>query len=127
MIGETKTKMSRRTVPIPVGLRDCVIKLRKTDDKFVWEGRINGQPCNPSYFRETFKKYVEMVLGPDEKNRTPHCCRHTYVSQMQALGVDIETIRSLVGHVDIQMTEHYLKVQEKAKQNAITLFDKGFF
>ncbi|MEA4921046.1 MAG: hypothetical protein VB078_09015 [Clostridiaceae bacterium] len=29
---------------------------------------------------------------------TPHSCRHTFVSQMQALGIiDIETIQSIVG------------------------------
>ena len=127
VIGETKSKMSNRTIPVPVGLRECVKKLRDTDNRFVWEKGVPGQPCNPKNFRDHFKKYIEAVLGKDDKNRTPHCCRHTYVSQMQSLGVDIETIRSLVGHVDIEMTEHYLKVQEKAKQNAIKVFDEGFF
>ena len=28
-------------------------------------------------------------------------------SQMQALGVDIQTIQSIVGHADTEMTEHY--------------------
>ena len=30
---------------------------------------------------------------------------------MQALGVDIQTIQSIVGHADTEMTEHYLHVQ----------------
>lgn len=33
---------------------------------------------------------------------TPHSCRHTYVSQLQALGVDMETIQSMVGHADMK-------------------------
>ena len=31
---------------------------------------------------------------------------------MQALGVDIQTIQSIVGHADTEMTEHDLHVQE---------------
>ena len=35
---------------------------------------------------------------------------------MQALGVDIQTIQSIVGHADTEMTEHYLHVQESIRQ-----------
>ena len=49
---------------------------------------------------------------------TPHSCRHTYVSQLQAQGVPLETIQSLVGHADLDMTEHYLHIQENVRQEA---------
>ena len=62
----------------------------------------------------------------DGRLLTPHSCRHTYVSQMQALGVDIQTIQSIVGHADTEMTEHYLHVQESIRQSAIQLFSKAF-
>ena len=58
---------------------------------------------------------------------TPHCCRHTYVSQMQALGVDLATIQSLVGHADVDMTKHYLHVQDPVRLNAISMFNNAFF
>ena len=57
---------------------------------------------------------------------TPHSCRHTYVSQMQTLGVDLATIQSIVGHADISMTQHYLHVQESIRQDAIDRFSKAF-
>ena len=57
---------------------------------------------------------------------TPHSCRHTYVSQMQALGVDLQTIQSIVGHADIDMTQHYLHVQDSIRQNAIGRFAEAF-
>ena len=57
---------------------------------------------------------------------TPHSCRHTYVSQMQALGVDLPTTQSIVGHADIDMTQHYLHVQESIRQNAINKFSNAF-
>lgn len=57
---------------------------------------------------------------------TPHCCRHTYVSQMQALGVDLATIQSIVGHADVDMTKHYLHVQDPVRQAAIEKFAVAF-
>lgn len=44
---------------------------------------------------------------------TPHSCRHTYVSQLQALGVDLSTIQSLVGHVDTDMTQQYQRLHRR--------------
>ena len=38
------------------------------------------------------------------------------------MGVDIQTIQSIVGHADTEMTEHYLPVQESIRQSAIQLF-----
>lgn len=50
---------------------------------------------------------------------TPHSCRHTYITYLQTLGVDVETIRSIVGHADIDMTAHYIHVQEQTRQQAV--------
>ncbi len=47
---------------------------------------------------------------------TPHSCRLTYVSQMQALGVDLATIQSTVGHADLDMTQHYLHVRTRSSK-----------
>ncbi len=45
---------------------------------------------------------------------------------MQALGVDIQTIQSIVGHADTEMTAHDLHVQESIRQSAIRLFSEAF-
>ena len=81
-------------------------------------------PCNPATFRDHFKKALEEI--PSVRVLTPHSCRHTYVSQMQALGVDLATIQSIVGHADVDMTQHYLHVQESIRQDAIARFSKAF-
>ena len=70
--------------------------------------------------------YISKARGMLYQLLTPHSCRHTYVSQMQALGVDIQTIQSIVGHADTEMTEHYLHVQESIRQSAIQLFSEAF-
>ena len=45
---------------------------------------------------------------------------------MQMLGVDLATIQSIVGHADVDMTKHYLHVQEPVKLAAIEKFSSAF-
>jgi len=45
---------------------------------------------------------------------------------MQALGVDLATIQSIVGHADIDMTKHYLHVQREVQEEAIERFSEAF-
>ena len=45
---------------------------------------------------------------------------------MQALGVDLATIQSIVGHADIDMTKHYLHVQRDVQERAIQRFSEMF-
>ncbi len=123
-VGEPKSRDSYRDIPVPPNLRWCAKELRMVTTKFIWEVGKKDTPCNPSYFRNKFKETVSEVEGV--RCLTPHSCRHTYVSQMQALGVDLQTIRSIVGHADIDMTQHYLHVQEGVRQEAIQKFSEAF-
>lgn len=120
-IGAPKSHDSRRVIPIPPKLQICALQLKDTDKKFIWESPIiKGQPCNPSYFAQKYKEAISSVEGV--RVLSPHSCRHTYVSHLQGLGVDIQTIKSIVGHAEIDMTEHYLHVQEPIRKEAATKF-----
>ena len=123
-IGPPKSFDSYRTIPVPEVARYCAINLRQTDKKFIWESGKRDYPCSPGYFRKQYYNALDEIEGV--RKLSPHCCRHTYVSQMQALGVSIETIQSLVGHADIDMTKHYLHVQEPIRQEAIQRFNDAF-
>lgn len=124
VVGLPKSRDSYRTIPVPQSLQWCAVALRQTEKKFVWEERKKDNPCNPSHFRDQFRKALEAI--PEVPLLTPHSCRHTYVSQMQALGVDLSTIQSIVGHADVDMTQHYLHVQESIRLDAIDRFSKAF-
>lgn len=124
VVGRPKSKDSYRDVPVPPNLRKYALALRGTKLMYIWEAGKKDQPCNPSHFRDEFKKAVGKVEGV--RVLTPHSCRHTYVSQMQALGVDLQIIQSIVGHADIDMTTHYLKVQEPVRQSAVEKFSEAF-
>ena len=42
-------------------------------------------------------------------------------------GIHIQTIQSIAGHADTEMTEHYLHVQESIRQSAIQFVQRGVF
>lgn len=124
-IGTPKSYDSYRTIPVPPMTQYCARLLRDTSDRFIWNSpRKADQPCNPSHFADLFRKTLQSMN--DVRVLTPHCCRHTYVSQMQALGVSVETIQSIVGHADLDMTRHYLHVQENIRLEAVDRFSDAF-
>ena len=124
-IGEPKSQDSYRTIPVPENVQYCAKLLREGADQFVWESPKNpGAPCNPSHFSKLFKEAVGSVEGV--RILTPHCCRHTFVSQMQALGVSMETIQSIAGHADMDMTRHYLHVEESVRRDAAQRLGEAF-
>ena len=62
-------------------------------------------------------------LGYPLQEETPHCCRHTYVTMLQASGVPMETIAALTGHADIKTTEGYLHQSAPALARAVEVLN----
>lgn len=123
-VGLPKSQDSYRDIPVPPNVQWCARALRVVDTKFIWEKGKKDTPCNPSSFRDEYYEAISKITGV--RKFSPHSCRHTYVSQMQALGVSLETLKDLVGHAHIDMTTHYLHVQEAPKQEAMRLFAEAF-
>ena len=124
-IGDTKNVSSARIIPVPHVAREAAMELRKVETKYIWEGRIKGKPCNPSYFSDQFKKCLEAVEGIPVL--TPHCCRVSYVSVMQYLGVKMETISKLCGHTTTKITNSsYLRIHDEVFQDAMNRIDQRF-
>lgn len=62
-----------------------------------------------------------------EQTAKPASGKSCTTATKQALGVDLATIQSLVGHADVDMTKHYLHVQDPVRQSAIAKFENAFF
>ena len=68
-------------------------------------------------------KYVKMAKQDHphsyREKVTPHVLRHSRAVHWLKAGIDIVYLRDLMGHVSIQTTEIYAKVDSKAKRDAV--------
>lgn len=78
---------------------------------------------------ETFNRCVDKIgLNEDIEDRrfrvTFHSLRHTYASWLVEAGVDLYTVKELLGHSDFKMTSRYSHLGENTLQSAVRRLEK---
>ena len=103
-----------------------MLSLRDTSKgkTFIWEAGKKGHPCNPSHFRKMFKMAIASVDGV--RALTPHSCRHTFVSMMREMQVDVNILKLFTGHTQLDMVDHYTHVRETECMSAIAKLAAAF-
>jgi site-specific recombinase XerD len=59
-----------------------------------------------------------------KKHITPHKMRSSAATNLAAMGVNIQTIASMLGHENITTTQRYVAVLNEEKKNAVNALDK---
>ena len=125
VLGPPKSKSGFRTIPIPEDARAAAKYLREYGGKdHIWS--LPGR--NPYYSVGAFRRRYYTAIGQVEGVRklTPHCCRHTYVTRLQAKGVPLELIARLAGHSSIATTNDYTHTSMETLSNAVSLLKKEY-
>jgi site-specific recombinase XerD len=98
----------------------------RPDDQPIFVNRY-GEPLGAAGVRFKLKAYIRMAeqCTPSlaKKHVTPHIFRHSMGVAMVAAGVDITVIRSLLGHVSLDMTNHYARANLETKRQALEKVD----
>ncbi len=70
------------------------------------------------------KSFFTALSKSDIKDFHFHDLRHTFASQLVMSGVDINTVRELMGHKDIRMTLRYSHLSPSYKKRAVDILGK---
>ncbi len=107
-----------RFIPINDTLMDALQQLpRRIDTPFVFPGKNGGRLTD---IKKGFLGARERA-GLDDV--TLHTCRHTFASHLVMAGVDLMTVKELLGHKSTKMTERYSHLSPKHKANAVRVLD----
>lgn len=109
--------------PETVAILKALLKRQpKGDQERIFVNRY-GDPLGASGVRFKLRRYVEAaakeIPSLADKRVSPHLFRHTTAVHLVAAGVDITVIRSLLGHADLNTTNHYAQANLETKRRAL--------
>lgn len=104
----------KREVPMNEQVKNALIGVRKHPKSNLIFVKKNGQPYGD--FKKSFLKAMEKS---GIKEFRFHDCRHTFSSHLVMNGVDLNTVRELLGHKSMLMTLRYSHLSPSHKKNAV--------
>jgi len=117
MITAERTKSGKpRTIPLNAALYDELLSLRSLDGRspYVFPNPKTGKPLTT----------VKTAFGAACRRAGIsglrfHDLRHTFGSRLVERGADIETVRSLLGHASIVVTQRYVHSTDERRRTAV--------
>jgi site-specific recombinase XerD len=73
------------------------------------------------------KAFGAVMLAARISDFTWHDLRHTFASKLAMRGVDLLTIKELLGHASVKMTEVYAHLQPDRHQAAVALLHESSY
>ena len=123
-LGPPKSTRSNRVVPVPASYRESAVYLRKHGrEPFIWTASWKNPLYNTKTFRSRYYRAVKQIDGV--RLLSPHCCRHTYITRLEELGVPMEQIARLVGHSKIETTDRYLHTSTDTLAASVAVLDNS--
>jgi len=122
IIAVTRTKSKKiRHIPINGMLLDILSGIgRKSPYVFI-------NPDRRQPWQEVKRSFKSACLKAGVKNLRFHDLRHTFATRLIERGADIITIRDLLGHSSVRVTERYAHSQVKRKIDAVNCLGNSKF
>ncbi|MDR1907766.1 MAG: tyrosine-type recombinase/integrase [Holosporales bacterium] len=95
-----------------------------------WKEQTGGErlvfpsPKTGEVMNNCKRAWAGVLKNAEIKNFRWHDMRHDFASQLVIKGVDLNTVRDLLGHADMTMTLRYAHLAPKVKRAAVNLLDQ---
>ncbi len=110
---ETKSD-DKREVPMNEAVKDALIKVRKNPKSPYVFCYKNGE-----VFKDIRKSFWTALGKSDIKDFRFHDLRHSAASHLVMAGIDLNTVREILGHKTIEMTLRYAHLSPSHKKRAV--------
>jgi integrase len=121
VVSERTKNEKTRHIPINADLFNQILKLKSDNGQspFVF---LNPATKKPFLDMKTPFKRACRISGI--KGLRFHDLRHTFASRLVANGIDVETVRDLLGHHSILVTQRYVHSTDERKRKAVEILNK---
>lgn len=106
----------RREIPMNIFVKTTFIKVKKHPESPYIFCNLVGNPL-----RDIRKSFFTALKNADIINFRFHDLRHTFASQLVMSGVDLNTVRELMGHKSLAMTLRYSHLSSDHKKRAVDI------
>ncbi|MBF0483372.1 MAG: site-specific integrase [Candidatus Omnitrophica bacterium] len=108
-----------REIPMNETVKSILFRVRKMPDSpFIFVGKTGNA------FVDIKKSFYSALESAEITNFRFHDLRHTFASQLVMAGIDLNTVRELLGHKDIKMTLRYAHLSCYHKTLAVNCLDQ---
>lgn len=122
VLGSPKSARGRRIIPVAEKYRQHAIYLRQhSGRKYIWTSNRENGVFDVGAFRKRYYRTIGKI--PGVRKLSPHCCRHTYISNLEKRGIPMELIARLAGHSRISTTDGYLHTNFETLSNAVSVLN----
>jgi integrase len=90
------------------------------DDELVFPSPVSGEQLN-----NVKKSWANLLKEAGIENFRWHDMRHDFASQLVMKGVDLNTVRELMGHADMKMTMRYAHLAPSSKLRAVEVLTEN--
>ncbi len=109
-----KTKSSKeRFVPVNETVKDLLVSLKRTSE-FVFPSPQTGVRLI-----DLKTGFVRAVTEANIRNFRFHDLRHTFATRLADVGIDVFTLKEILGHADIRTTMIYVHTNGEASRRAV--------
>ena len=109
----------KREQPINEQVKTALIRTRKHPQSPYVFYKKDGSPIG-----DIKKSFFTALIKSGINNFRFHDLRHTFASHLVMSGVDLNTVRELMGHKSIEMTQRYAHLSPNHKKRAVDILNK---